>query len=313
MTNICILECVANDNCSDAHVRQAKILKKYLVEQGHRCDIAYIDDMFKFVKNKYDIIIKSYSTFYENYEKEIELCLNNKDNAKFFFLTNEYTIQSSNVLCKTRKAGCKWNIIANFDTKTITNKMWQKKYFVNLNCLFYEPKEEQNKKYKVCYYGTYRKNRRKYFKKYFTSKDFVLSTSPKSVKKFSKDECVFKPCKRFIWGKQKDTLGLFEYSLYIEDEWIHNNFHNLADRFYEAMSNKTVTLFDVTCKHTLSKSELKNFAYSEFIINSYDEIIQRNYEQDWNKQSQWLNMLARNKQKTLEQIESILLYDKIIK
>ena len=306
--NIAILECVSESNCSDAHVRQAVFIKEHFEKLGHYCKILYIDTMYSYVNEKFDIVIKSYSTFYENYDAEIKLCVNNKNNAKFFFITNEYTIQASNVLNKTSKAGCSWNIIANFSIDKITGKHWRNKYFVNLNTLFYQPKQIQNKKYDICYYGTYRQNRKKYFQKYFVSKKFILSTSPKSVKKFIKDGCIFTPCKRFVWGKTKDTLGLFKYSLYIEDEWIHTNFHNLADRFYEALSNNTVILFDKSCLHTLQCSELKNFCFDNFIIDSYNDILCRNYDSDLKEQQKWIELIESEKSKTFNQLESIILH-----
>lgn len=303
---IAILEC-STKSSSDAHMRQSQILKQYFRKKGDECDIYDIKDMVNAIDEKFDIIIKSYSTFYEDYNSEITICNNNKHNARFYFITNEYTIQASNVLNKTNKNGVNWNIITNFDKKAITNtKFWKNKYSLNLNCLFYNIKECQNKKYKVCYYGTYRKDRKKYFKKYFVSKNIILSTSPKSVKKFMKDGCIFKPCKRFIWGHKKDTLGLFKYSLYIEDEWIHNNFHNLADRFYEAMSNQTVTLFDKSCIHTLENSELKDKNYKDFIIDSFEEIEQRDYDKDWEKQKLWLDELQKQKENVLEEIYRII-------
>lgn len=306
--NIAILECVSESNCSDAHVRQAVFIKEHFEKLGHYCKILYIDTMSSCVNEKFDIVIKSYSTFYENYDAEIKLCVNNKNNAKFFFITNEYTIQASNVLNKTSKAGCIWNIIANFSIDKITGKHWKNKYFVNLNTLFYQPKQIQNKKYDICYYGTYRQNRKKYFQKYFVSKKFILSTSPKSVKKFIKDDCIFTPCKRFVWGKTKDTLGLFKYSLYIEDEWIHTNFHNLADRFYEALSNNTVILFDKSCLHTLQCSELKNFHFENFIIDSYQDVLKRNYDTDIKEQQKWIELIESEKNKTFNQLESIILH-----
>lgn len=304
---IAILECVSKSSCSDAHVRQAIFIKEHFEKLGHFCKILYIDTMLAYVNEKFDIIIKSYSTFYENYDAEIKLCINNKDNAKFFFITNEYTIQASNVLNKTSKAGCVWNIIANFNIDKITGRHWKNKYFVNLNVLFYQPKLIQDKKYLICYYGTYRQNRRKYFQKYFKSSKFILSTSPKSVKKFVKDGCVFTPCKRFVWGRNKDTLGLFKYTLYIEDEWIHSNFHNLADRFYEALSNKTVVLFDKSCLHTLQCSELRNLDFNDFIINSYEDIFNRNYNVDLKKQQKWVELIETEKAKTYKQLEKIIL------
>ena len=245
---IAIVECVDKSNSKDAHVRQAIFIKNYFNSlNGYDCEILYKDTLHRHISCKYDIIIKSYSTFYENFKDEVSLYLHNKDNAKFYFMTNEYQIQASSILNKTTRLGCKWNIIVNFNKSKIVGAIWHKKYSVNLNALFYQPKQHQTKKYNICYFGTYRLNRAKYFKKYFTSKQFILSTSPKSIKKFIKDGCIFTACKRFEWGTKKDTLGLFKYTLYIEDEWIHQNFHNLADRFYESLSNGTVILFDESC------------------------------------------------------------------
>lgn len=303
---IAIIECVMNSNNRDAHVRQAIFIKDYLIQQGHQCQILYIDTINKYINEKFDIIIKSYSTFYENYQAEIDLYTNNKDNAKFYFITNEYTIQQSNVMNRTYKNGCNWNIITNFQIDKITGKHWKNKYSVNLNALFYQPKQKQEKKYNICYYGTYRKDRKKSFQKYFTTKDFILSTSPKSVKKFIKENCIFTPCKRFVWGKTKDTLGLFKYTLYIEDEWIHNNFHNLADRFYEALSNDVVILFDSSCKHTLEYSELKNVNYSNFLIDNLESLSSRNYENDLKEQKEWIKIVENEKQKALLQLEKII-------
>ena len=300
---IAIVECTTD--CEDAHVRQAKFIRDFLISKGHDCIILYKNTLDKYVNQKYDVIIKSYCCYHENYKAETKLYLNNKENAKFFFITNEYTIQTRTVFQKMRKEhDFKCSIIANF--KNISDNYWYKNYFVNLNALFFQPKEIQKKKYKVCYYGTYRKDRKKYFKKYFVSKGIHLSTNIRSFKKFAKDGCQASLCKKFIWGNKKDTLGLFKYSLYIEDEWIHNNFHNLADRFYEAMSNQTVTLFDKSCIHTLENSELKDKNYKDFIIDSYEEIEQRDYDKDWEKQKLWLDELQKQKENVLEEIYRII-------
>lgn len=304
---IAIVECIMESNCQDAHIRQAVFIKDYLVKKGHEVVILYIDTINRYINEKYDVIIKSYSTFYENYEAEIKLYTNNKDNARFYFFTNEYTIQSSNVLNKSNKNGCKWNIVVNFEVEKIKGKHWYDKYSVNFNCLFYQPKQKQNKKYEICYFGTYRKDRQKYFKKYFTDKKFILSCSPKSIKKFIKDGCIFTSCKRFVWGKTKDTLGLFKYTLYIEDEYIHNNFNNLSDRFYEALSNDVVILFDRSCINTLSKSEIKDTNYSDFIIDSLEDVKKRDYEQDLKKQREWIKIVEAKKENTFKEIENIII------
>jgi hypothetical protein len=175
-----------------------------------------------------------------------------------------------------------------------------------MNALFYQPaKKIPPKKYDVCYYGTYRRDRSKYFKKYFTDERFYLSTSNRNFKKFKSIGCKFTPISKLTWSRTGyDTLGYFKYSLYIEDEHTHNVFNNLADRFYEALSNNTIILFDESCINTLKKSEIEN--YEDFIITSFKDITKRNYEADLEKQKLWIPTITAEKQKALQYIEKVI-------
>ena len=67
--NILILECCpfSEKKSQDAHVRQCFFIKKYLESKGHKVDLPQPDDFKNFIK-KYDVIIKSYASFYENYK-----------------------------------------------------------------------------------------------------------------------------------------------------------------------------------------------------------------------------------------------------
>lgn len=303
--NILILECCpfSEKTSQDAHVRQCFFIKKYLESKGHKVDMPQPDDFKNFIK-KYDVIIKSYTSFYENYKDIIRILLANK-NSKIFYLTNEYKILNS---CGTlerkilREAGINYSIIANFNlpTKKVS-------YCVNLNCLFFKQKQPQKKRFNICYYGTFRENRAKYFKKYFNNDNFILSTSPKNFKKFKSIGCKFKPCQKFVWNKNKDTLGLFKYSLYIEDEFTHTTYNHLADRFYEALSNDTIILFDKSCLNTLQKSEIKNLNYQKFVIDNLDNLNNRNYEEDLKEQNSWKKVIEQEQIKNFEKIEKILL------
>lgn len=301
---ICVLEAekhpIYGDGITAAHVRQAKTIVNHL-KQRHVCDLYNGESIRQCISRDYDVIIKSYALFYENHDDERRVVENNPQ-ARLFWLTNEYDIDIGGTWRKFAKEGRPIDVIANFVKE---HKFSRKHYFVNMNSLFYQDKKIPTKKYNVCYFGTYRKNRAKYFKKYFNDKGFMLSTTLKNAKKFSSIGCKFTPLDKFVWSARNyDTLGYFRYSLYIEDIVTHTMFNNLADRFYEALSNHTVTLFDKSCINTLRKSEIDG--WEDFLIDSSAEMYGRNYEEDWEKQSQWIPIVRKEKQKSLETIENIL-------
>ena len=122
------------------------------------------------------------------------------------------------------------------------------------------------------------------------------------MKKFKNIGCSPKFIDKLKWGK-KDTLGLFKYSLYIEDEYTHTHYNHLANRFYEGLSNDTVVLFDRDCINTLKKSEIDN--YEDFIIDS-SNIKARNYEEDLRKQQKWKEIIKKEKNKMIEELIQII-------
>ena len=301
---ICIIESPQppkTTQTTEAHIRQAIEIEKYLKAQGHKAEILYTYYATGNNVTDYDVIIKSYATYYDNAKEQLRIINNNK-NAKLFWLTNEYDLEIGGSFCKLAISR-PISIIANFHD---TRKMFANHYFVNMNALFYQPaKKIPPKKYDVCYYGTYRRDRSKYFKKYFTDERFYLSTSNRNFKKFKSIGCKFTPISKLTWSRTGyDTLGYFKYSLYIEDEHTHNVFNNLADRFYEALSNNTIILFDESCINTLKKSEIEN--YDDFIITSFKDITKRNYEADLAKQKLWIPTITAEKQKALQYIEKVI-------
>ena len=69
-------------------------------------------------------------------------------------------------------------------------------------------------------------------------------------------------------------------------------------------------MFDKSCIHTLQKSELKDENYDDFLIDSYEEILERNYSEDLKKQKKWIEIIEAEKQNTFKQLEDIILHAK---
>ena len=69
--------------------------------------------------------------------------------------------------------------------------------------------------------------------------------------------------------------NLFRYSLYIEDEWIHNNFHNLANRWYEAGIYNNVTFFDKDCLNTIMQSEIADVFDDFYLVKNREDLMSR--------------------------------------
>lgn len=281
---VVFLECsTARKTDLEAHVRQCRFLCNYLTEQGHEAEILFSDTMHKEKRTNIDVIVVSYGSFYAN-TAEMTRIIETNPQARLYWLSNEYDLRpNGDVLKVLRKRGFK--IIANIEKRFFK---YAPQIVLNLNLLFYSSKQEQEKKFPICYFGTYRKDRANYFKKYINSPDFILSTSSKNFKKFKFVGCNFRPAKKFVWGRERDTLGQFAYSLYIEDEFTHTHYNHLADRFYEALSNQTVTLFDVSCINTLKRSEIANLDFEAFLINGIVDVKNRNYQKDWAKQREWI-------------------------
>lgn len=84
----------------------------------------------------------------------------------------------------------------------------------------------------------------------------------------------------------------------------HTVFNNLSDRFYEALSNKTVTLFDQSCINTLKNSELKDCNYQNFIINSLDNLNKRDYKKEWEEQSKWIQVVENEQKRTINALKT---------
>ena len=246
----------------DAHLRNAFELAKILGADV----IASQSDYIRVLKNqrKYDVLILNYSTNYMPFaimQKFVE----SQGDAMRVRISNEYD-HSATWAYFIRSP---YHYIANYEvqmckTNVITHNT------INLNLLLAgTPNPAVEKKYEAIYYGTFRKDRSIYFKRYL-QEGVIVSTSPKNVRKFHALGCKPKYIDKLRWSSRGETLNLFKYSLYIEDEFTHTNYNHLANRFYEALRCNVVTLFDVNCMETITRSGLK--IDERMIIDDVDDV-----------------------------------------
>ena len=241
------------------HWLNADKLRKHLVSVGHEVNLIWsypsVNDR---IEGGYDCIIFNHASRYSYISDE---WLKQNSEAKLFYVTNEYNLGEPLVLWSWVKTqGKQFDVIANHEmsaSKVVKRyvKTWN---IVNLNTLIVEetPHAQEHQffsfdKQNCIYYGSFRKDRVKYFQKYLTG-EIVVSTHAKNRFKFE-DIGISGPFRdRIDWAK--DGLTLYKTLLYIEDVSTHDNYNFLANRFYEALNYNVFPLFDVSCKKTLELS-----------------------------------------------------------
>lgn len=232
----------------DAHLRNSVIIANEI-----NADLLCVEsDFLKALKKKYDVLILGYASGYAPFTL-IRKLVDNNPQARKIVLSNEYNIVPS-------IGGFNpYDLIANYDKIKSKGNTIKKFFHLNLNLLFARiPNPLTQKKYDCIYYGTFRVNRSKYFKEYLQG-DIYLSTSDKNFKKYKHIGANPKWIKKLTWDQKKETLNNFRYSLYMEDEYTHKVFNNLANRWYEAGFCNNVVFFDENCINTIRKSEIGYF------------------------------------------------------
>lgn len=287
---------------SIAHVRNAVKLQKYLSLYS-QCDIVDLSDTIDTTK-QYDIILFSYATARADYSS-IEKLVSNQKNVKIGWITNEFELFANDYVKKNMTF-----MITNFEESGIKKAHRHDQLLMtNLNTLIMRKRNKSvDKKYDVCYYGTYRKYRLDYFKKYFIN-DMILSTSKKNWKNFIDVDATCKVTDKLSWATEKETLNLFKGSLYIEDTKTHECFNYMANRFFEGLYCNVPLFFDVSCKNTIDKDIYEIDDY--FIIDGYDDLMSKINNLDMDRVERYLSVNSEialeEKRKTLESIRNFLL------
>ncbi len=255
------------------HWQNAKITQNHLIEKGNEVDLIWsyptVNDT---IKCDYDAIVFTHASHYAFTDYK---WLEQSPNAKLYYITNEYNLGEPRTLwMAAKKTDRKYTVIANHESKIskVVRKYTSDWLITNLNVLIYNPNENSlyNMKDKCIYYGSFRKDRSDYFKKYLNDK-ILLSTHSKNISKFKEAGAASEIVKRIDWSKE--GLNNFEFSLYIEDVRNHDNYNHLANRFYEALNYYVTPLFAKECLNTINLSGYN--IDNDYIIDSSDEILDK--------------------------------------
>lgn len=248
-------------NAIDAHLRNAIIISDYL-----GADLLCVENDFKLaLRKKYDILILGFATSYAPFNLIKKLLENNKE-AKKIVISNDVNFTSS-------IGGFRpYHLIAGYDCKKTKSELTANTLNINL-LLAKVPNDLTAKKYDCIYYGTFRLDRKNYFNKYL-QKDIYLSTSNKNFKKFKHIGCNSKLITKLSWKSKQETLNLFRYQIYIEDNKTNKVFCNLANRWYEAGFCNNVVFFDENCWNTILKSEIGYYKeqIKDYIVKDYADL-----------------------------------------
>jgi hypothetical protein len=171
------------------------------------------------------------------------------------------------MICNNPRDGYRgWILRKKVNEKTL-NDWIDEWHTVNLNSIIFDENQfNKTINYKnrngIIYYGTFRKHRIKDMLPYNQS-GYYLSSSKKNHEKYRNAGINAKFIEKILWHEKDSDLfdmqGLrlkdFNFSLYFEDEHTHSNYAFMANRFYEAVMNNTLMIYDHRCKLTIEKSE----------------------------------------------------------
>jgi hypothetical protein len=207
------------------------------------------------IKSGYDAIIFNHASQYSFVDYA---WLEANPNAKLFYITNEYNLGEPRILWMgVKRANRTYTVIANHPAvaSKVVTKYTDDWLILNLNSLVYEHQNKctlRDKTKDIIYYGSFRKDRTKYFQKYI-DESIIFSTHQKNVEKFQNIGMTANYIPRIDWNKG-EALTPYHCSLYIEDEVTHTHYNHLANRFYEALNYNVVPIFSEECVDTIEKS-----------------------------------------------------------
>jgi hypothetical protein len=332
MSDVIILSSAESINSMSPHMENSKQLRDNLGYDLCLQDEKAITEMLGL--GSYKSIIFTYGTGREYTRTSVtginKMVERTGVKPKLFYLKNEYNIGENHVLwALCRDEDYTYEMITNnmFEAESRCKKYHTDWHIVNINnivshnlYLAWENQEPASTLFpaknnyglkefsRLMYYGTFRKERRDYFK-YWLDDTFFVSSSKKNWPKFKSvtEANLFPPMKDHM------ELLKFKYTLYMEDMVSTKYFTHLANRFYEALDYDIIMFFDAICKTSIEKD-----AYpidDMFLVNDLEEL---HAKVAWCEESQenFMSLLAWQrkhkpqvvieKKKTLQEIREIV-------
>lgn len=294
------------------HWLNADKIRNHLKSVGHDVDLIWsypsVNDN---IVSGYDAIIFNHASRYSYISDE---WLVKNSNAKLFYTLNDYNLGEPVMLWSwVKKHGIKYDVIANHqaDASKVVTKYVDKWNVVNMNSLITEDTIKSNEhnffsyeKANCIYYGTFRRDRTKYFQKYLTG-EIVISTHAKNRSKFESIGVHGPFCNRIDWNSGE--LGNYKTLLYIEDETTHVDYSCLANRFYEAINCDVFPLFDTSCANTIRMSGYDIPEYA--MVDSPADVVyitKHLPETHTSYMSSWRTMAIQERNDTLDSITKLV-------
>jgi hypothetical protein len=288
-------------------------IQKFLISKGHDVHLIWsYPSVNTNIQTGYDIIVFNHASAYAYVDL---LWIEKNPDAKLFYITNEYNLGEPRILWSAVKQyNKKFHVIANHPmaASKVVKQYVASWNIVNLNALIVEdiPLVENNtffefEKENCIYYGSFRKNRTKYFEKYLKGR-ILISTHPKNIPKFQEINVSgpFQP--RVNW--KTNGLDLYKTSLYIEDTVTHTHYNFLANRFYESLNYNVFPLFDINCKNSI---ELSGYTVPEFaMVSTEDNVIEVTHHLGdirYEYLAKWRSEAVHEKKRVLDTIYNILI------
>lgn len=236
--------------------------------------------------------------------------LDNKG-IEIFLLNNDYLWTSAGTYSGKHKTH-KLTILSSVKEEDSKFKKYSEYHFLNINALISKmPNPILYKKYDLIYYGIWRKKRHRFLQKYFKQEDFYFSSSKKNLRQHAQlggYKAIW--CDKLDWTEGKESLNLFKYSLYVEDDFSNTHFTNLANRFFEGLFCNNVQFFDSSCKNTIKEAGIEFDDY--FYVETYQELKEKisncNFREALEfQQKSWLPYAFSEKEKTIDKLKKLLL------
>jgi hypothetical protein len=311
--NIALIDVKGNDNRSIANSIAMNIRNMVCVSDLLSGMFFYNARQLKKIKNDFDILVFGFGGISANIE-QVRDFVKQKKPKKIYWLVTEYDSTNPSLYYACKELNMEYISIQNMLVKDKFPKYCANQIMLNLNLLISRPVNElKEKKYDCVYYSRWRPNRAKYLKEYL-KEDIYFSSDSKNFKHHKHIGCNPKFIKKLSWTPKKETLNLFKYQLYLEDERTHKVFNNLANRYYEAGFCNNVVFFDVNCRNTINKSELSYYKeqVEYYMVKDYKDLQNKIKEcnKDFNKhlaiQKSWRMNEATARTNMLKELKNII-------